>query len=216
MNDFGDHRGRESMTAGDIGFLDGLMARTAAIYAAKGGHYPIGYVERSDGKMAVIESNDIGSEAERTMFTNVLRYHSLRTASRRSAVVAEGWAILDHDEDTMREVAAYVERGGRVSQHPLAREIVTIIVESDAGITLQTMAIDRKAPGMAILTPEGDARFLSWDEGAGNTGVVSGFHVRSAMRIRADVIAWGMEMDRHLASMVREAVVEDVPRPVSH
>jgi len=214
MTAAGEHR----LTDGDKGFLDGLVQRTTAIYAAKGGHQPIAYVERSDGRMAVLESNGLATEHDKEAFLNIVRYHSIRCASRRAAIVAESWAILDHDHDdeTMMEVARFIEAGNRVSQHPLAREFVTVALESDAGVALQTLAIDRRVRDMAVLTPEGGPRVMPWTEGYESYGIFNNFHVRSAQRLNPGVIGWAAQMDRHLAAMVRDGAVEDVPRPVAN
>lgn len=200
-----------AMTVGDKGFLEGLMQRTTAIYAARGGDQPVAYVEREDGRMAVLESNGLGNDAEKEIFLNLVRYHSVRCASRRSAIIAEGWAILGHDDETMMDVGRYVAAGNRVSKHPLAREYVTITVESDAGIVLQVMSIDRKVKDMAILVPEGGPRVMPWAESYESYGVLNNFHVRSVHRITPHVMQWAAQMDQHLGSAIRDGQVEDLP-----
>lgn len=101
----------------------------------------------------------------------------------------------------MAEVATFLERGGRVSAHPLAREMVTITIESDAGLTLQMLSIDRRVPSMTALEPIGGPRFMPSADGWTNEGAIRAFHVPMAVRIRPDVVAWAAWMDANAGRM---------------
>lgn len=194
----------KTMTEGDRRFMDALIKRTHEIYEAGGNIWPTAFIERPDGKTTVIDSEGFGSDQDRDIFLNIVRYNSVRLTSGRTAVVSESWSIMDHDEKTMAEVHRYIERGGRVSKHPLAREIVSIALESDAGTSLQMFIIERNANQSINLI---ERPILV---GLENAGAVSGFHVPSSNRIRSDLLRWMTLMDQTYGVLLNSNPVDDL------
>lgn len=182
---------KAQMTEGDEKFLRLLTMRVRAQYAAGHSSGLVGCIERPDGNLLIIDSNGYSTDEEREIFLNLIRYHSIRSASRRAAVLSESWGILGHDEKIMAEVQRYVENGGRVSQHPLAEEMVSIVIESDAGSTFQSFSIEKRENGGADLIEHGPPHIQTENHGA-----MANFHVKSALRIQSNVLNWMNQMDQ--------------------
>ena len=194
------------LPAADKEFLDSIIEVAKAIYASTGG------MEHSlvmqTGKGVLGEENDRlvlampqlgGTQEDKMLCIQIIAHHSIRLASPRSAIIAECWTI-DHDkglseEDLMREIAQLKMAGKSFSDHPNAKEVLMVTIESDLGRTNATLSIDRAHEDMVLVEVDRDPVFLPAHVQSAVHSLMSGFHVPSAYRIDREVIEWAKEMD---------------------
>ena len=196
----------ENLPVADKEFLDSIVEVAKAIYAATGGmeHSLImqtgkGILGEENDKLVLAMPQLGGSQEDKMACIQIIAHHSLRLASPRSAIIAECWTI-DHDkglpeEDLTREIAQLKMAGKSFADHPNAKEVIMVSIESDLGRTNATLSIDRAHKDMVLIEVDRDPVFLPAHVQTAVYSLMSGFHVPSPYRIDPEVIEWAKEMD---------------------
>lgn len=188
--------------AAEAAFLAEIVESARTLYASVGRMSPSalirtapGALPGSPGDMLVLAMPQIGGTMEDKLDAmGIIRHHSIRLDSPRSAILAESWSI-DANEKTEREMQALHRQGKGMGDHPDAYELVMIVIESDAGATHASLSIDRRHDSMTVLELRDETTFVPRGAGSAQPMLLSDFHVPMSARIFPQVIAWAKEMD---------------------
>jgi hypothetical protein len=187
----------------DRAFLDMAVARIRARYDEGTPPVITGMVQcdGAGGPYVKALEGDADDQRAKEEFANTLRYLSIRNASPRSALAYEAWIVESGEPSQMLKAQRMIRNGMSISRHPLAREMVFVNVESEAGRTCQRLEIRRGKTITLVATM--DPAFMPRDDPDWMAvGTLADFHVPLSHRIRPSVIRWAAQMDR-LAADVR-------------
>ena len=181
--------------------LERAVAYARAIYAAQRLPRPFGMVEEAGGDVSVIALDD---PEDLESLASAMRWSCVRRQASRTAAAYERLEFDATDERTMRELEAMERRGEPLDRHPAARPVVIVSVESEIGLTWQTLSMRRRHRSMAGL----DARVPEhepWGREPALDPMLSGHYLRSSLRSDPEIVAWAAEMDE---AMARSAITD--------
>lgn len=131
---------------------------------------PFAVIQDADGGEHILQSSGFTSAEDKDLFAQMVQWVCLSLSAVRVAVVVESWNI---DKSAMTQTdMALLERLanlGRVQDHPMARECVAVLLQSDAGFTNATRTICRDISEWVVLEPlmESDLTFAPVGEQPG-------------------------------------------------
>lgn len=222
----------QQVPAQDAAFLAEVVEAAKGLYASVGSMQPSAFIRTAPGAlpgspadMVVLAIPSMGGSRETKIEAiNLIRHHSMRLGSPRTAILAESWSI-EPSERIERELAELRSQGKGMGDHPEAREIVFVLVESDNGQTHLALTINRRHDWMAILEQREEATFIPRDTADRKPVIISDFHVPTAMRTIPQVEEWCRHMDavygdpRGLSEVQDEdhaAEMPDIPETTRH
>lgn len=188
--------------AEDAAFLKEVIDGARALYASAGRMQPSAIIRTAPGMLPGSPNNTLllaipqigGDQAAKLDAMDIIRHHSIRLGSPRSAILAESWSIKAN-ENTQRELALLRSQGKRMGDHPDAFEIVMVTIESDNGQIQASLSIDRRHASMTVLEPRDEVTFIPRGTGPSQPMLLTDFHVPMAERLSPETIAWAKQMD---------------------
>lgn len=162
-------------------------------YAASGGFHPFAVMDTSIG-MLVVPSEGFSSPDDKRTYTALLRYVSIENGGRRTALAMETWTLVKADDGDMALMREIHARGGSMSDHPKAGEAVVVIAESDAGTTMRMHVIVRDGVNVNVTLEPGETSFKPRDGTEDAHGLMSNFHVPTAVQSDPQSVAYATTM----------------------
>ncbi len=183
----------------DYAMLKAAMEFAQQIYATHGGMPPIAMVQlppQPDGKIMhmVMPCDKMTTAEEKRRFIQSVHYAELEHNGRRSCLVAESWQVITNDPARSQLLEEIRSRGGSLSEHPDAVEVVSITVQSDNGYLAQCMRLHRHHANFVELEPIDTPSFSGNDYQGSPAGRMTGHHVPTSIRSAPQIKQYHAEL----------------------
>jgi hypothetical protein len=162
-------------TTGNDHIIELASKMAMNFFGSTGALQPFAVIETAGGNTMIVPAEDMQGAEGKQNYINILRYLSVEQDSVRIAIAAESWSIDTSDPEKLKILNEIYARGGSMSEHPDAIEVIFICAESDDDRTMRQYKINRNGIEIKL-------ELINEKKGAGSVGLFTNFHIPTDKR----------------------------------